>query len=138
MSGNSGPPTAATGGPGGTSCIADQQGANWALPDRPNRGISPLRRTVRLLIDADTVIVFADPRGTRTLDIIRVDRGATDAVDQLKTAVWKIMESWGAAPPGFHWRPVLRAEVNPRGALRYQELSILLRDSGFELTDQKG
>ena len=116
-------------------CIADKQGANWALPDRPKRVSSPIRRTVRLVIDADAITIFSDRRGSQTLKVVRLTRNTTEAVDELKTAVWRIMETWGDAPQGLHWRPVLLASVNPRGALRYQELSVLFRGSGFELTD---
>ena len=40
---------------------------------------------------------------------------------------------YGAAPPGFYWRPMLWAQVAPRGVGRYREGSVLVKDSGFEL-----
>ncbi|MCI0358582.1 MAG: hypothetical protein L0211_08870, partial [Planctomycetaceae bacterium] len=115
------------------SCIADRQGANWALPSKPGR-LSPLRRNVRLAVDRDVITVFADPRGFQTLKVIRLGPDTSDAVGELQRSVWEIMKDWGAAPIGFHWRPTLLAVVTQRGAPRYRDLSVLLRDSGFEIS----
>jgi hypothetical protein len=113
--------------------IAAKEGANWALPTRPARGSSPLRRDVNLIVDEAAITVFVDPRTAQTLPIIRLGPDAAESVGELKDAIWKLMKDWGNPPHGFHWRPVLRAQITPRGGARYAQLGTLLEDSGFEL-----
>jgi hypothetical protein len=113
--------------------ISKKEGANWALPNKPGRGISPLRRDVYLMVDESAITVFVDPRTAQTLQIIRFGPDPVETVGELKDAIWKVMKDWGNTPPGFHWRPVLRTQVTARGAARCAQLNTLLKDSGFEL-----
>ena len=117
--------------------LATKQGANWALPAKPGRGSSPLRRDVHIIVDEGAITVFVDPRTSQTLQIIRLGPDPAESAAELKEAVGKVMRDWGNPPAGFHWRPVLRTEVTHRGAARFAQLETLLQDSGLELTTRR-
>jgi hypothetical protein len=113
--------------------LSRKQGTNWALPSKPGRGASPLRRDVHIMVDEGAITVFVDPRTAQTLKIIRLGPDPDITAGELKDAVWTIMKDWGNAPAGFYWRPVLRTQITPRGVARFAQLDTLLQDSGFEM-----
>jgi hypothetical protein len=116
--------------------LSRKQGTNWALPSKPGRGASPLRRDVHIMVDEGAITVFVDPRTAQTLKIIRLGPDPDITAGELKDAVWTIMKDWGNAPAGFYWRPVLRTQITPRGVARparYAPPGQRLRDGGGTL-----
>ena len=61
------------------------------------------------------------------------DRNAQRASLELATAIRDRVEQWGASLPGGRWQPVLEVDVQPGGEVRFQQLQMILRDSGVKV-----
>lgn len=150
--GGGGPPTGpgdlnarTAGNPGGTpqtdddlhhppsrvSSLAHRRGQDWALPGAA-RGAIGITRPVAVRIGPQELTLLPEVAGQppRT---IALKEPTGQSVDEIVSALWDRVESWGIAGKGLYWRPVLSAEVLPGGQQRFDELATLLHGSGLEL-----
>jgi len=111
--------------------LANSRGTNWGLPGN-NQGAVALTRPIRIELRADRLVFWSDDRPSRPVRQVALNGPTEDAVDELVAAVWKEMQSWGIAGRGLYWRPTLSFHVHPNAAWRYQELAVLLSDSGLD------
>ncbi|MEQ8788970.1 MAG: hypothetical protein RIC55_21845 [Pirellulaceae bacterium] len=136
----SGSSTANGDGPGGPlegdpsmQSMASQRGSNWALRDRGASRANAYTRPVRVTITPDRLYILSDNRGGQPVQTIEL-RGATHQhVESLVEAVQQQIDGWGTAPVRGYWRPVLTVQVVPGAERRYNELRLLLDDSGLEV-----
>ena len=115
----------------GASNLSAARGRNWALPDAAS-GAYPLQRPIRIDCHADRLVLVPE-RGLPGGKTIRLGPRTEDSVDELVSAVWDYMESWGIAGSRMYWKPVLRVHVAPGAQKRLGDLKSLLQDSGLEL-----
>ena len=67
-----------------------------------------------------------------------VERVRTEeSVDDLVTAVWQRVETWGSAGRGMYWHPQLSVDVAPGADGRFNDLQTLLADSGLEVKEKQ-
>ena len=121
--------------PTATSSLADRRGKNWSLPEEARRAV-PLTRPVRVECRSDKLLVRSEGSAqTREIPI----RGTTEeSIENLVSAVWQHVDTWGEAGRGMYWRPVLSVDVAPGADGRFADLQTLLADSGLEVkTAQK-
>jgi hypothetical protein len=111
--------------------LAKQRGSDWALPDASHSSV-PVSRPVVLECRADRLLIMTDD-GKSVAQEIPLGPKTTDAVDELRSAVWDHMKSWGAAGKGLYWKPTLSVRVAPDGRARFDELQALFIDSGLDL-----
>ncbi len=107
--------------------LAKTQGRNWALPDA-GRGSVPITRQINVECHADRLVI-----GQSGSDPIALGRRTEDSMDELRSAVWQHLDSWGIAGKGMYWSPVLKVRVAPDAQQRFRELQVLLDDSGLIL-----
>ena len=88
--------------PGKAHCLAETRGRDWGLPDAA-RGSVPITRPIRIDLDA-TRVVLVPERGLGSEKQIELQGDTTDTIDDLVSAVWGHMESWGIAGRGMYWR----------------------------------
>jgi hypothetical protein len=113
--------------------IASKRGEkNWANP-AANRSSFPVTRPVKIVCDADHLTLLPEGRSRRGFKVIEFGEHSEDAVQELATAVWDRIDTWGAAGQGMYWRPELIMEVEPGGEQRFKELKALLADSGLDV-----
>ncbi|MCG8584460.1 MAG: hypothetical protein MI757_07095 [Pirellulales bacterium] len=116
---------------GGTlHSIAASRGRNWALPQK-RRGSIAYSRPISLEVRADR-LVFPNYQGEGRE--ITLGPRTKDSIDQVVAVVWKQMESWGSAGNGAYWKPVLKCDVAADARSRYRALTILLMESGVDIT----
>lgn len=82
----------------------------------------------------DRVVILSDEAASHGKNIPIADR-TEDSVDDLVSAVWQHMKSWGIAGKGMHWRPTLVFSVQPGAVDRYADLKALLADSGLDVRE---
>jgi hypothetical protein len=112
--------------------LARRRGKNWALPKGAERSV-PITREITVVVSANTLAVMSDDPWAPPRKVIPLTRSTADALDEFRSTLCSVMEDWGIAGRGMHWRPLLRVEVTPGGQDRYVELEALLRDSGIIL-----
>ena len=112
--------------------LANLRGADWGLPGS-TRGAVPLTRPIRVECRSDRLVFWSDDRRPRPLRTVKLNPRTEESVDELVSAVWEQMDSWGIAGRGLYWRPMLIFEVHPEAAWRYQEIAALLANSGLDL-----
>ncbi len=117
--------------PSKVHCLAETRGRDWGLPDAA-AGSVPITRPIRIDLHADRVLLVPE-RGLRGEKQIEMRADTADAIDELVSAVWAHMESWGIAGRGMYWRPVLKVHVAPDAERRFADLKILLEESGMEI-----
>ncbi|MBX3416930.1 MAG: hypothetical protein KF851_04955 [Pirellulaceae bacterium] len=114
-------------------CLADQQGANWAVPQSGGNNIS-LVRPVRISCYGDRMIVWPEHGTTDEARSIRFpSTSSQDAIPELVAQIHKKIEAWGPAVRGGYWKPELKIHVNPGGESRARDLEKLLENSGLEV-----
>ena len=109
--------------------MAKTRGENWGLPDAAAGSVG-ITRPIRVWCEADRVLLLAEDGRPRGKPILLGPR-TEDSIDDLVSAVWNHMESWGIAGKGMYWQPILKVQVAPDAQQRYEELDGLLRDSGM-------
>jgi hypothetical protein len=109
--------------------LADSRGENWGLPNAA-RGSVGITRPVRVRCSSNRLEIMPDAEGVAS-QAIPLGARTEDVVDELVSAVWEHMKTWGIAGRGMHWRPILRIEVTPDAEFRYGELKTLLDNSGL-------
>ncbi|HID75488.1 MAG TPA: hypothetical protein EYP56_05765 [Planctomycetaceae bacterium] len=111
--------------------MANHRGRNWGLP-RTVHGSVPLSRPIRLDCYADRLEIAPEP-GVAPGRVIPLGADTEGAIEELISAIWQRIDSWGVAGRGMYWRPVLNVRVAPGGQRRFAELEILLDQSGVEV-----
>jgi hypothetical protein len=78
-------------------------------------------------------LVLAPGAGTGSATVIPLGPRTAGSIDKFIAALWKEMDSWGIAGEGMYWRPVLEVYVAPDAQQRLEDISVLLKDSGFTI-----
>lgn len=112
-------------------CLAETRGENWGLRDAA-QGSVPITRPIRIDLYRDRLILVPE-NGVAGIKAIPLGQRTEDAVDDMISAVWELMEAWGIAGKGMYWRPVLNVYVAPGADPRYADLATLLDGSGLEV-----
>lgn len=112
-----------------TPPAAAKRPENWALKN-VSRLSSEISRVVKIRCEADRFILAAQT-GLNREKVILIGNSVQTAVDELVLAIWEFQDSWGVAGENMHWKPVLRVQVRPGGEQRFQELQMLLKQSGM-------
>ena len=118
-------------GNGGCS-LADKRGHNWGLP-QSNSGLTAVQRPIRLACLADRYVILPDKGQWSSPIVVLVEGSPVDEVDSLVKRIHQVIEGWGIAVAGGYWKPVLHVDVAQGGQERFEELRILLQDSGLEV-----
>ncbi len=111
--------------------LASTRGENWGLPQSAPRSVAATR-PILIHCYGDRLVVVPEVRGRRPRQIV-LKSETQDAMDELISAVWDHMESWGKAGRGLYWRPVLTVEVKPGGEGRFAEMQALMAGSGVDI-----
>ncbi len=111
--------------------LAETRGPNWGLPGAPARCV-PITRPIHLECYTDRFVLPADQGRGRAREI-PLRSGTRDSVDDVVSAVWDRMDSWGIAGRDMYWKPILKVYVTPGGEGRFKDLQALLKDSGLEV-----
>ena len=120
-------------GMAGQQSVAAQRGQkNWANPDAATTSM-PIERQIRMVCDSEHLTLLPETGGLRGMKVIRLGPRTETSVDDLVSAVWDRIDSWGSVGNGMYWRPKLQMIVEPGGQRRYTELQALLADSGFDV-----
>ncbi|GAB6165303.1 hypothetical protein JCM19992_13030 [Thermostilla marina] len=115
--------------------LARTRGENWGLPDHTADGI-PVTRPVRVDCYPDKLVIVPDTPGAAPVEI-EVRGSLEPSMDRLASALWNIMDGWGIAGYGMYWKPVLAVRIAPGAESRYEELKILLEDSGLAVEQSR-
>ena len=110
--------------------MAGARGADWGLPNANPRATG-VTRPMRVACYPDRLLILPDPGDQRPPKVVLLPESTAHGVDAFVSAVWEAMESWGIALAGGYWKPILQVDVQPGAERRFQELEILLRDSGL-------
>jgi len=111
--------------------LAKTRGENWGLPEAADSSVG-ITRPIRIDCHANSLVIVAlgGPYGNRTVPL---GASTEDSVDELISAVWNHMDSWGIAGNGMYWQPVLSVHVDPDATGRFDELQTLLEGSGLDV-----
>lgn len=133
----SGPQTINGGGNGGplegTRSMAESRGSNWALRDRAPSRANAYTRPVRVTLTPAELYILPDAHSGRPVQTIKLQGATVEHVETLVEAVQRQIDGWGSAPVRGYWRPVLSVQVAPGAERRFEELRVLLDDSGLEV-----
>ena len=117
-----------------TEDLANPGRPGWALPrDVARSNGNEILRTIRAESRRDRFILLPSNRRSSPEMFGVFDRDARRASLELATAVRDRVDQWGAALPGGRWQPVLEVDVQPGGEVRFQQLQMILRDSGVKV-----
>lgn len=123
--------SAASSGSSHASSLASTRGKNWGLPDAVPT-MSPVSRPIHAVCTIDRVTLQRNPQTRKTPEIMLTD-STSRAMDDLVSAVWDHMKTWGFAGRQMYWKPVLNVEVSSGAETRFQEIETLLAGSGIEV-----
>jgi hypothetical protein len=118
---------------GQPSPIATARGKDWGLP-KASAHATGITRPIRVACLADQLVILPEEDDRRPPRVIGVSHNMTDSIDDFVSAIWEHMEQWGIAVAGGYWKPILRVEVGHGAEARFQELHVLLQDSGIDVT----
>jgi hypothetical protein len=118
-------------GPVGGAPVAEQRGSNWALPHSSPSAIA-VTRPIGLVCSPDRLTLLPDPGTYAQATVIPFGDSTESTVDQLVAAVQARMQRWGIAISGGYWKPIVKVEIIPGAEQRFQEMELLLKDSGIE------
>lgn len=111
--------------------MASSRGSDWGLPES-SPGAVAATRPILVECYADRLVLLPASRGLPPKEI-RLAARTEDSMDELVSAVWDHMKSWGTAGRGLYWRPMLSMNVQPGGAERFAQIQALLADSGLDV-----
>ncbi len=112
--------------------LAEQRGANWALPNRSDRGTAYLR-PIRVVCDDKQISLNSTSSGELKPQMINWQISPQQTMSELVQAVWREMDQWGIAAANGYWKPELRIRVLPGGERRFQDIQQLMDQSGFSV-----
>lgn len=118
----------------GGSCesLAQSRGRNWALPNA-RADATPIERPIRVAVLPDRLILLPDRGQARSPEVILVDGAMTDEIDAFVSLLRQRITTWGMAVAGGYWKPLLRVTVAQGADTRFEELQILLEQSGLDV-----
>jgi len=111
--------------------LAAERGKGWALPSQ-SPGATGYLRPIRIFCRAEQLAVRS---ATDRLTTIEMTGTTEEAVEDLIDSVWQLIDGWGSAGQNGYWKPELRITVLPSGRKRFNELQILLNQSGLEIKE---
>jgi len=111
--------------------LAETRGRDWALPQASSGAIAVVR-PIRVYCYSDRMVLVPEP-GLGTSKVVRFSRRPEAAIDELVSAVWVYVQSWGMAGEGMYWRPVLSVQVAPGAESRFKQIESLLEGSGLQI-----
>jgi hypothetical protein len=114
--------------------MAAVRGQDWGLM---GTGVGAVNASRPVLVQCypDRLVVVAEP-GERSRVIPMAGR-TQDSVDDLISAVWAHVKTWGKAGRGLYWKPTLGLDVQPGGQQRFDDVKALLADSGLDVEQRK-
>jgi len=77
-------------------------------------------------------------RGLAAAKEISLGPTTEESIEQFVSSVWEVMETWGIAGRGMHWRPVLNVRVDAEAEGRFADLKTLLDKSGLDVRRKDG
>ena len=111
--------------------LAREKGRNWALPDSDVQSMG-ITRPIVLKLEPNRLVI--KPEGREQAPVVLNCSDATiSVVEPLVKELWKRIDRWGNAGPGVYWKPILQVDVAPGAEARWEDLSVLLQDSGLEI-----
>jgi hypothetical protein len=111
--------------------LAGARGKNWAKPTAGSQNAATVTRPVAIVCDANQLTILPDVNVQRSAVTIPWDVDPAKTIDRFASSVNGHIERWGIAFSGGNWNPVLRVEVMTGGEARFQQLIVLLEDSGL-------
>ncbi|MEX2561568.1 MAG: hypothetical protein WD403_16710, partial [Pirellulales bacterium] len=117
--------------PGGERLARSRRG-NWALPNVAADFV-PVTRPITIVCEPDRLILLDDKKSTRDASVVPLAERTEDSLDDVVSAVWQRIESWGIAGRQMYWRPILSVQVAPGGEQRFEDLKALLAESGLDV-----
>lgn len=127
---NAGP--AGGGGGAAPQAMATTKGANWALP-KDAATATGITRPITIHCYPDRLVVMPDRRSNREPKIVALKSQTRDSMEELVSAIWTHVETWGMAVSGGYWKPTLKVTVFPGAETRFWELQALLAGSGLDV-----
>lgn len=115
--------------------VAKERGKDWCLPKEAAYRV-PLSRPVSIEAYPDR-FVFRPTQNGIAAKTIPLGEQTGGSVNELVSAVWDRVESWGMAGQGMYWRPVLYVHVQPGAEARFDDLQALFHESGFIVEQKK-
>src|SRR5690606_415864 len=113
-----------------TQSMAMTRGRGWGVNSQV--GAIGATRPVLVRCSADKLIIVPESRPQPPREIT-LGPATEAAIDDLISGVWTQTESWGKAGRGMYWKPTLVVEVLPGGEDRFQDIQLLLTDSGLDV-----
>ncbi len=134
--GTAGAGTAGAGmaGAGGAApqSMANTKGANWALPNSTATATG-ITRPITIHCYPDRLVIMPDRRSNREPKTVALQAQTRDSMEELVSAIWTHIETWGMAVSGGYWKPALKVTVFPGAETRFWELQALLAGSGLDV-----
>ena len=62
---------------------------------------------------------------------IEMGSNTAGSIDELVSEIWKTIDRWGIAGKNAFWKPELRFSILPGGQQRFEDLQVLLDQSGL-------
>jgi len=124
--------TAGEGGGAAPQSMAMTKGANWALP-KDAATATGITRPITIHCYPDRLVVMPDRRSNREPKIVALSSRTRDSMEELVSAIWTHVETWGMAVSGGYWKPALKVTVFPGAETRFWELQALLAGSGLDV-----
>lgn len=130
-------PNSAAGTPGATlggatTPLAKTRGRNWGLAQHAGSATG-IVRPIRVACLSDRLLILPDRGESRAPDVVLVEGAMYDEVDAFVAKLWARVDTWGIAVAGGYWKPVLHVAVTPGAEPRFEELRVLLDNSGLEV-----
>lgn len=120
--------------PASQACpLSEQRGRDWGLPGVAD-GSVPITRPIRVDCFKDRLVLVPE-RGDRGRREIALESSTRTAIDELVSAVWDYMDTWGIAGRGMYWKPILSVRVAPDARARFEDLQTLLEGSGLAVRE---
>jgi archaellum component FlaC len=111
--------------------LAGARGKNWAKPTAGNQNAATVTRPISIVCNANQLTILPDVNVRRSAVTIPWDADPAKTIDRFASSLNGHIESWGVAFSGGNWNPVLKVEVIAGGETRFQQLKVLLEDSGL-------
>jgi hypothetical protein len=113
-----------------TQSIAVTRGKGWSVNSQV--GTIGATRPILVRCSADKLIIVPES-ARQAANEIPLGPATAASIDDLISGVWTQTESWGKAGRGMYWKPTLLVEVLPGGEDRFQDLQVLLHESGLDV-----